>query len=300
MQAMLFILQSLAASACSLLKCNGGAADIGWRLWILKGAPVGSIGLRNPDLSRPFEPDVTIRGPSWPEIGLISRSLFRDPRNPDDDLGGGQRPPLVDPAIERNGSGRGNDRKGLTVAVALLALGGFAGIVGYAYTVGQSEQAAGLIPVVTPADGPIKQKPSEPGGLEVPHTDKGVLNNGEASTEDGLVAERLLPEPEAPLLPPQNQTAVAAANGEEDAAPSPTSLLKGLPNPRLSDEGLTEEQLAQRVEDLTRRINNCSKARRPNRGRRPSAGLPAPTQEVEAIAPPPPPVASTPRTSANT
>jgi hypothetical protein len=61
----------------------------------------------------------------------------------------------------------------------------------------------GAVPLIAADHGPIKIRPEQPGGMEVPHQDKLVferLNPGKAGT--GKV-ERLLPGPEEPLPPPE-------------------------------------------------------------------------------------------------
>ena len=97
--------------------------------------------------------------------------------------------------MERNMSGRG---RGAALLIALAALGGFVAVVWYAYNwgVGTIEQSA--LPVIAADQGPEKTRPEDPGGLEVPHQDKLVMNQGGASTEAPKV-ERLLPPPETPV-----------------------------------------------------------------------------------------------------
>jgi len=70
--------------------------------------------------------------------------------------------------------------------------------------------------------GPEKEKPSDPGGLQVPYQDQLVLNQGEAEATAPRV-ERLLPPPEAPLAP----------QGLAEIAPSYDEPVDGLP---LEDE----------------------------------------------------------------
>ncbi|MCR9256088.1 MAG: SPOR domain-containing protein [Alphaproteobacteria bacterium] len=211
----------------------------------------------NPDLSKTNDPQATeeepggVRGGNWPE-DRINRPRLRAERPEDDGIFPDEAfdgpPPLVDPALKEEQAARRGDRRGLTLAVALVALGGFAAIVGYAYTLGQSEQAAELIPLVEPETGPIKQKPSDPGGLDVPHTDKGVLNDTQTADTGGETVERLLPEPEQPITP----SAAERTAGESDVGPS-LDLSPATPETAVGAE-LTEEDLAKRVEDLTRRI----------------------------------------------
>lgn len=95
----------------------------------------------------------------------------------------------------------------LPLTIAVLALGGFAAIVWYAYSWGTGEAPPGELPVITAERdlGEVKERPEEPGGLEVPHQDAQVMNDrGGSGAEGGAGAEqveRLLPPPESPQPP---------------------------------------------------------------------------------------------------
>lgn len=71
------------------------------------------------------------------------------------------------------------------------------------------------VPLIEADDAPIKVRPEDPGGMRVAHRDKLVYQR---LTEDGVPppVERLLPEPEEPLPPPERPEAGtdgAAQNG---------------------------------------------------------------------------------------
>ncbi len=75
---------------------------------------------------------------------------------------------------------------------------------------------SGEIPVIQAEQQPDKVRPEEPGGLQVPHQDLQVLNQG---AETGPAEpERLLPPPETPEPLPQ------AAQDAADPAPAPPAL----------------------------------------------------------------------------
>ena len=102
--------------------------------------------------------------------------------------------------------------------VALLAVVLFLGVVWYAYTWGSRSAATGDVPVVAAPEGDEKVAPEDPGGMDVPHQDKLVLNQDGAG-ESGQV-ERLLPPPEEPR-PPENrqpETSQSAQTGEGQPA----------------------------------------------------------------------------------
>ncbi|MGE4218329.1 MAG: SPOR domain-containing protein [Alphaproteobacteria bacterium] len=89
----------------------------------------------------------------------------------------------------------------LPIALAGVAIVGFAIIVWYAYSTGVREGSETAAPLLRP-DGPVKVMPENPGGMEVPHQDKTVFNRIDEQGESGTEVERLLPPPETPRAPP--------------------------------------------------------------------------------------------------
>lgn len=102
---------------------------------------------------------------------------------------------------------------------AVLALAGFVGVLWYAYEWGLGGGETVELPTVTAEAGPEKEKPSDPGGLQVPYQDQLVLNEDGAADSAPRV-ERLLPPPEAPLTPPA-LTEIAPSYDEPPAAAAP-------------------------------------------------------------------------------
>ena len=89
-------------------------------------------------------------------------------------------------------------RRLLASFVIAVALGGFSGIVWYAYTKGKESGGEAVVPLIKAENKPVKVRPEKPGGMEVPNQDKLVysrLNPGEPPPP----VERLLPPPEAPV-----------------------------------------------------------------------------------------------------
>jgi len=116
--------------------------------------------------------------------------------------------------------------------------------VGYSWFFKDGKQ--GELPVVQAMDDPVKVKPANPGGLEVPYQDQLVLNQEGADGKEKPVVERLLPPPEAPRPPPrepeaaaQVQTPTAAPTAAETAAavsaPVPSSRIVEAPVPDQSE-----------------------------------------------------------------
>jgi cell division septation protein DedD len=91
-------------------------------------------------------------------------------------------------------------RRWFRSSFALLALAGFVGVLWYAYEWGLGGDEAVELPTVTAETGPEKEKPSDPGGLQVPYQDQLVLNEDDADDSPPRI-ERLLPPPEAPMTP---------------------------------------------------------------------------------------------------
>jgi cell division septation protein DedD len=105
--------------------------------------------------------------------------------------------------------------------VALLAVAIFLGVVWYAYSWGTRTTDGGSVPVVEAPEGAEKVKPEDPGGMDVPHQDKLVMN--ERAEGEGEKVERLLPPPEEPQPPEGRKTEQAdpgapAENGGADAS----------------------------------------------------------------------------------
>jgi len=83
------------------------------------------------------------------------------------------------------------------------------------------------VPLIRADSGPIKVRPEEPGGMDVPDRDKLVYDRIDGNGERSAV-ERLLPPPEMPMAKP-----APAAKGVEErsAAQAPTPLVPVTPAP---------------------------------------------------------------------
>ncbi|HEX6979373.1 MAG TPA: SPOR domain-containing protein [Alphaproteobacteria bacterium] len=145
--------------------------------------------------------------------------------------------------------GRSRGLKAVPVIVVSVALALFGGLVGYTYSTSRSGGESGPVPLIKADPRPMKVKPEDPGGMDVPHQDKEIYNRLLRDGENPPPrVERLLPPPEAPLprpvgarnepeIPPpppvepppdavevtQAQPAAPAAR-ESSAPPAPTSL----------------------------------------------------------------------------
>ncbi|MDV7338767.1 SPOR domain-containing protein [Terasakiella sp. A23] len=117
-------------------------------------------------------------------------------------------------------SDEGGGGKAIKLFLAVTVVAGLGG--GAWYFVGGGPTDADNVPVVRAEVAPMKEKPSDPGGMDVPNRDKTVYNrvSGE-NTEPKL--ERLLPRPEKPMakpekgiaLPPMPESGTGAAMSKE-------------------------------------------------------------------------------------
>ena len=117
-----------------------------------------------------------------------------------------------------------NKGRGLTILAATLAVAAFAGVVWYAYDQGRRIGSETAAPLIKAGTEPTKVRPASPGGMEVPHQDKLVLDDlgsGRGAENGQNRVERLLPPPETPLPPPEPLN-IPASNAAEAPAPTPT------------------------------------------------------------------------------
>lgn len=93
---------------------------------------------------------------------------------------------------------RGRVMSWLVLGVAVF---GFAALAYYAYQSGSQTAGEGQMLVVSAPEGPIRETPADPGGEEFPHKDKTIYNALSPYRTDGERVEKLLPEPEEPVIP---------------------------------------------------------------------------------------------------
>jgi hypothetical protein len=92
-------------------------------------------------------------------------------------------------------------RTSVTLVLAVLAVGGIVA-AGLHFVGGKRGGGAGL-QVIKADDRPIKLRPDDRGGMQVPNQDKLVYERMEPGTEGDAKVERLLPAAEAPQTPPK-------------------------------------------------------------------------------------------------
>lgn len=107
----------------------------------------------------------------------------------------------------------------MSVVVVLLVVLGFFSLAWYAYhTGGQTETAADGVPVVQADAGLMKEKPADPGGMNIPNRDKTIYGAMEKNGSGQAPVEHLTEAPEEPVVgrggePVAPQAAPAAVEG---------------------------------------------------------------------------------------
>jgi cell division septation protein DedD len=87
--------------------------------------------------------------------------------------------------------------RGLAVVLALGVMALSAGALWIGYRISAGRTPSGDIPLIRADADPVKVKPDDPGGMEIPNRDRFVFN-----PKGNMPVERLLPAPETPLPRP--------------------------------------------------------------------------------------------------
>lgn len=122
---------------------------------------------------------------------------------PDDDYYDGE---------EDRGMSKG---KWIGAILAILIVAGFGVGIWYAYDQGVKKGVQLAPPIISADTSPVKEKPDEPGGMDIPHQDKqvfGVLKSGDGQEK----VEKLMPPLEESTKDPEPEKSMSAA--EPDAA----------------------------------------------------------------------------------
>jgi cell division septation protein DedD len=173
-----------------------------------------------------------------------------------------------------SGRRRSGRRRIVTLAVVLIVVGGFTAIVWNAYNQGRRSNGDGVVPLIEADNSPVKVKPEDPGGMNVPNQDKLIYDRLGQNATPGV--ERLLPPPEEPVARPEPPHAAPPAPAESllsEAAPTPAPRAPVQSSNEIEPPSITPREPAAPA---------------------PSANKPAQSEKAEKPAKPPAEVASTP------
>lgn len=132
----------------------------------------------------------------------------------------------ADPAAGPSGrkSAPGPRRSFWPTLVVTGAAVAFGGVLWYAYQDGRGLSGSGEPPLIKADQGPVKVKPDQPGGQDIPFQDSTVYDRlGQNGNGKQPPMEKLLPPPETPVQLPQP----ALQAPQQLSAPAPTASATG-------------------------------------------------------------------------
>lgn len=98
--------------------------------------------------------------------------------------------------------------RAMSWVVLAIALSGFVALAWYAYHSGSQSVTDGQMVVIKADETPIKEKPADAGGEQFPHQDKTIYDTISPYRTDKVAkVEKLLPEPEEPIIEEEAPTA---------------------------------------------------------------------------------------------
>jgi hypothetical protein len=116
-------------------------------------------------------------------------------------------------------------RRSVWPAIAVVAAAAaFGGVIWFAYQNGRDTSQSGAPPLVKADPSPVKIKPDQPGGQEIPFQDSTVYDKLDQNGQKPVM-EKILPPPEAPVTRPPVQAAVPPP------APPPAAVADAPPAP---------------------------------------------------------------------
>lgn len=117
----------------------------------------------------------------------------------------------------------------LLLVLILVTAAGLGGFLFGDRLIGLGSEMAGQVPTIHAAEGPIKVRPENPGGQDIPFRDYDI-NNRMKGEEASTRVENLLPPPEQAKAPPQGVPASAGAQAPKGTSRTET-LLPAAPTP---------------------------------------------------------------------
>jgi hypothetical protein len=105
----------------------------------------------------------------------------------------------------------------------VAAFAAFGGVIWFAYQNGRNGNGSGPPPLVKADTSPVKEKPDNPGGQEIPFQDSTVYDRLNQNGQKPVV-EKLLPPPEMPVSRPQASAAPADAALDPPLVDTPPTI----------------------------------------------------------------------------
>ena len=134
---------------------------------------------------------------------------------------GGREPPMLDdserptPPPLKSEKSRSVGLK-ISIFIGIFGLVSISGLVWFALNQGDLIGERQDLPLVKAENSPIRVKPDNPGGLEVPNRDRLILKNLETANPSKLgVPEKLIPRAESPISTNNKESSLAAPDNEE-------------------------------------------------------------------------------------
>jgi len=166
-----------------------------------------------------------------------------------------------------------------SIAVVAAAVA-FGGVIWFAYRSGRDATHSGIPPLVKAETSPVKVKPENPGGAEIPFQDSTVYDKLDGQGGQKPVVEKLLPPTEAPIERPQAPQAdalVAAPTPDVTPPPAPQANLAPSAPPASVSPPTQPVIIAPAPQSVAQGPDTSS----------PTALAPAPGQMIIQPAPPP-------------
>ncbi len=120
-----------------------------------------------------------------------------------------------------------------TIVLAIALIAALAAGAWYLLGRGPSPGADGEVPLIAAAEGPVRERPDDPGGREIPNEDSTVFSLIEPPEEDGAVP----PEPEVPISDRET--------GDQPVAEMPLDKPLAEPDAPAPADGTVEQLLPQ-------------------------------------------------------
>jgi len=169
---------------------------------------------------------------------------------------GGREPPMLDdserptPPPLKSEKSKSFGLK-ISIFIGIFGLVSISGLVWFALNQGDLIGERQDLPLVKAENSPIRVKPDNPGGLEVPNRDRLILKNLETANPSKLgVPEKLIPRAESPIFTNNKESSLAAPDNEKIS----------------KDKGVEQKQEKIKTSKLKRKSSELKKSEGYNKG----------------------------------